>query len=103
MPAQETHMPSRRPTPRRITALGVLVTLAGLAAACTTPGASAAPSPTDEMMEHSASPSDQMMEHSAAPSDQMMEPSASPSDQMMAHSPSPSGGMMEEPSASPAP
>jgi hypothetical protein len=82
-------MTPRRPNPRRAVALGLFAALAGLAAACTAPGASAPPSPSDAMMEHSAAPSDAMMEHSAAPSDAMMEHSAAPSDAMMEHSAAP--------------
>ena len=83
MTEQEALMTSRRPISRNLAALTALIALAGLASGCTTPAASAAPSPSDAMMEHSTapSPSDAMMEHSAAPS---------PSDAMMEHSPSPS-------------
>ena len=73
-------------TPRRLAAgwaaaLAISLSLALVAAGCTTPAASSPPSaaPSDAMMEHSAAPSDAMMEHSAAPSDAMMEHSAAPS------------------------
>jgi hypothetical protein len=52
---------------RRITFV-TLVALAGLAGACTSPAATAPPSASDAMMEHSATPSDAMMEHSPEPS-----------------------------------
>ena len=55
-----------------VIALASVLTLA----ACTGPGASAAPS--DEMMDHSAVPSDEMMDHSAVPSDEMMDHSEAP-------------------------
>ena len=74
-------MSARLQMPRRIVAMTAFVALAGLAAACTSPGATTPPSPTDVMMEHS--------------------PSASP--EMMDHSPAASGEMMEEPSGSAAP
>jgi hypothetical protein len=72
-------MTRRRPNPANFAAAIALVVLAGLASACTAPAASAPPSASDAMMDHSAAPSDAMMDHSAAPSDAMMEHSPEPS------------------------
>ena len=72
-------MTSRRPPRRTRTILSAMVGLAALATACTTPGASSAPSSSDAMMDHSPAPSAAMMDHSPAPSDAMMDHSPAPS------------------------
>ena len=61
-------MTPRRPILLTRAAAGVLIVLAGLAAACTAPAASTAPSAST-----AASPSEAMMEASASPSEAMME------------------------------
>ena len=71
-------MSPRHPTRRRLAALSTLLALAGIAAACTSPGAATTPSPSGEMMEPSPAASGEMMDHSPAASGEMMEePSAS--------------------------